>query len=52
MRIKKSLSNNQRKRTLHRNKIRLVNRRQSQFAIEQFSNEQSMESFANELDNN
>lgn len=40
MKTKKYLSSNQRKRTLHRNKIRLVNRRQTQFSLEQNGNEQ------------
>lgn len=40
MRVKKSLSSNQRKRTLHRHKIRLVNRRHTQFSLEQCDNEQ------------
>jgi hypothetical protein len=39
MRIKKSLLSNQRRRTLNRNKIRLVNRRHTQFALDLYSNE-------------
>lgn len=39
MRIKKCLASNQRKRTLHRNKVRLANRRHTQFALDQFSHE-------------
>lgn len=41
MKIKKRLVSNQRKRTLHRNKVRLANRRHTQFASEQFHNETS-----------
>lgn len=35
MRIRKCIQNNQRKRTLHRNKVRLANRRHMQFTQEQ-----------------
>lgn len=35
MRIKKSVQHNNRKRTLHRNKARLANRRHMQFTQEQ-----------------
>ncbi|SEL67568.1 hypothetical protein SAMN05216262_11730 [Colwellia chukchiensis] len=37
MKIKRSFMSNQRKRTLQRNKIKLANRRHSQFAREQNS---------------
>ncbi|WP_158089135.1 hypothetical protein [Cognaticolwellia mytili] len=40
MKTRKCLSNNQRKRTLHRNKVKLANRRQTQFSVEQYSNEE------------
>ena len=51
MRIRKCLTNNQRKRTLHRNKVRLTNRRHMQFTLEQYSNEQSSVNAHNELEN-
>lgn len=51
MKIKKCLVSNQRKRTLHRNKVRLANRRHTQFASEQFNNEESPVNVNNELDN-
>ncbi len=37
MRIKRYLASNQRKRTLHRNKVRLANRRHMQFSLERYS---------------
>mgnify|MGYP005987368287 CR=1 FL=1 len=37
MRTKKKLSSNHRKRTLHRNKIKLMNRRQALFSLEQMN---------------
>jgi hypothetical protein len=49
MRIKKGLSSNQRKRTIHRNKIRLVNRRHTQFALDQSINEHALLNIQNEL---
>ncbi|WP_191321717.1 hypothetical protein [Colwellia sp. C1TZA3] len=49
MRIKKGLSSNQRKRTLHRNKIRLVNRRHTQFALDLCSNDRPWLDNQNEL---
>jgi len=51
MRIKKCLVSNQRKRTLHRNKVRLANRRHTQFASEQFNSETSSINTNNELNN-
>jgi hypothetical protein len=41
MKVRKCLSSNQRKRTLHRNKVRLANRRHTQFSVDQYSNEES-----------
>lgn len=52
MRNKKCLSSNQRKRTLHRNKVRLTNRRHMQFTLEQYSSEQSSVNAHNELESN
>jgi len=51
MRIKKCTTHNQRKRTLHRNKVRLANRRHMQFTLEQYSNEESSVQANIELDN-
>ncbi|WP_157673835.1 hypothetical protein [Cognaticolwellia beringensis] len=51
MKIKKCLVSNQRKRTLHRNKVRLANRRHTQFASEQFHNETPSVNENNELEN-
>lgn len=51
MRAKKCLSSNQRKRTLHRNKVRLVNRRHLQFTLEQYNHEQLSCHDENELAN-
>ena len=51
MKAKKCLSTNQRKRTLHRNKVKLVNRRQTQFSIEHYSCEQSPVNCISELGN-
>jgi hypothetical protein len=51
MRIKKCLSNNQRKRTLHRNKVRLASRRHMQFTLDQYSGEESFTTVNNELEN-
>ncbi len=50
MKIKKCLSSNQRKRTLHRNKVRLANRRHTQFSVDQYSSEESV-NVHNELEN-
>lgn len=52
MRIKKCSSNNQRKRTLHRNKVKLTNRRHMQFTLDQFNSEQSSILPATEIENN
>lgn len=41
MKIRKHLSSNQRKRTLHRNKVKLANRRHTQFSVDQYNNEES-----------
>jgi hypothetical protein len=49
MKIRKCLSSNQRKRTLHRNKVRLANRRHTQFSVDQYSNEESSVNAHNEL---
>lgn len=43
MKNKKVLTSNQRKRTNHRHKIRMVNRRHTQFAIEQHNCEKKAE---------
>ncbi|WP_155866679.1 hypothetical protein [Colwellia sp. PAMC 21821] len=51
MRIKKCLVSNQRKRTLQRNKVRLANRRHTQFASEQFHHEIRSINENNELEN-
>jgi hypothetical protein len=37
MRNRKSIHNNQRKRTLNRNKMRIANRRHMQFTLEQYA---------------
>ncbi|MBA6223985.1 MULTISPECIES: hypothetical protein [unclassified Colwellia] len=52
MRIKKSLLSNQRKRTLNRNKTRLVNRRHTQFALDLCSNDRPWLNSESELDLN
>jgi hypothetical protein len=49
MKIKRTLSSNQRKRTLHRNKIRLVNRRHTQFTLDQYHSEQVQSDNESEL---
>ncbi|WP_158077115.1 hypothetical protein [Cognaticolwellia aestuarii] len=49
MRIKRYLASNQRKRTLHRNKVRLANRRHMQFSLEQYSEQATGSKIHNEL---
>ncbi len=49
MRIKRYLASNQRKRTLHRNKVRLANRRHMQFSLEQYSEQSTGSKIHNEL---
>ncbi|WP_164718203.1 hypothetical protein [Colwellia sp. Arc7-635] len=51
MKIKKCLASNQRKRTLHRNRVRLANRRHTQFATDQLHLESSSNNTHIELDN-
>lgn len=51
MKTKKCLTSNQRKRTLHRNKVRLANRRHTQFSLDQFSHDHTVLNNENELPN-
>jgi len=51
MKIKRFLVSNQRKRTLHRHKVRLANRRHTQFASEQFHSGTSTLKINNRLAN-
>ncbi len=51
MKARKCLSSNQRKRTLHRNKVKLANRRHTQFSVDQYNNEESSVNANNELEN-
>lgn len=41
MKIKRYLASNQRKRVLHRHKVRLANRRHMQFSLERYSDNQT-----------
>ena len=51
MKARKCLSSNQRKRTLHRNKVKLANRRHTQFSVDQYNSEESSVNANNELEN-